>query len=738
MIDHIAELVRTICRNRAEIYPLKNILYAKLVTFGGLKNVSFDSELNVAGALPLSHYCLNFIPSGGNKNNSINIIDKYLFDFVKKEIDNINLNVRNEYIDTEMAKVSKNKESVLEQVKADAINQEQLENYITDATPEAIYDNIELIKKLHRGFIFNKNTEYAQYYEKSVYDKTSNNTQFLNIFYDGADGVFASRKIRGKSRPEVEGITVGAIWMSDFNRMSDPLINKNFKNRLFDGYVRRIYPYYNPRINYALNPPEKPTAEEIKNAKDSLADYREWLFKIYRTIKTDTCYRVSEDTTELLRSWYEEVCEPRVQALYKGRTRTLDLNNGILERALMNSEWTILKLLVIMHMLHKPAETQVDDTYLDDAIKFWEEGYKSWQNIIFNKNYTDIDRLVDFFLSRENVDLTKTDIRKECEFDKNFFKFMFENSLSEVIYMLNELGYNLEEYKGRGNTIIYRCRKISSIIPHLMNVSVAKLKTMSDTPTKFEFQELEVKDFIKLIKEKSAFVPCELKNGERKSENNIGNQNTIWLDFDDIKSMEAIKTMFEDYSYIAYTSKNHQQEKHGIVSDRFRLILFTSCLMPDNPEQYKRVMKNLITAYNTDKACSDLARLYWSNPQAEVFVNKGKLFDWRPYDVDYQEAYKMAKTNIIKRGNGRSISDVLFTEEGDRRLKVGQVVPTSRNNELFRIAIFLCHLIKDGELNRQDAVEKMKDIINRMDKTDFGQNEIDRMISIVERWNVEE
>ena len=99
---------------------------------------------------------------------------------------------------------------------------------------------------------------------------------------------------------------------------------------------------------------------------------------------------------------------------------------------------------------------------------------------------------------------------------------------------------------------------------------------MSETPTSFEYSEMEVKDFCKLIKEKTAFVAGELKDGKRKKENYIGNQNTIWLDFDDIKSMEGIKALFEDYSYIAYTSKNHQKEKNGVVGDRFRLILFFS------------------------------------------------------------------------------------------------------------------------------------------------------------------
>ena len=398
MINHIAECIRTVCKNHTEIYPIKNMLYAKMVTLAGLKNVKFDSVLNVMGESPLSHYALNFVPSGGNKNNSINAIDKYLFDFVKDEIENINKGIKADYVTNELSKVKKDIELAEKNIKEDAESQEQLQFYINDATPEAIYDNIELIKKLGKGFLFSKNTEYAQYYEKSVYDKTSNNSKFLDIFYDASDGVFASRKIRGKTRPEINGITVASAWMSDFTRMKDSLVNTNFKNRLIDGYVRRIYPYYDPRINYTLNPPQKATTDDIIQAKRDLKDYRDLIYKTYNDIKFGTVYQVTQGTIDILQDWHEEVCMDRARELYKGRNRQLDLNNAILEKSLSNAIWTVLKLLVIMHMINEPTKIDVDDTYLDEAIRFWEEGYKSWQNIIFDKNYTDSFKKVLVFL----------------------------------------------------------------------------------------------------------------------------------------------------------------------------------------------------------------------------------------------------------------------------------------------------------------------------------------------------
>ena len=320
MINHIAECIRTVCKNYTEIYPIKNMLYAKMVTLAGLKNVKFDSVLNVAGECPLSHYALNFVPSGGNKNNSINVIDKYLFDFVKNDIDIINKGIKADYVSNELSKLKKNVDVEIAEksIKEDAETQEQLQFYINDATPEAIYDSVELIKRVGKGFIFSKNTEYAQYYEKAVYDKTSNNSQYLNIFYDGSDGIFASRKIRGKMRPEISGITVSATWMSDFTRMKDSLVFNNFKNRLIDGYVRRIYPYYDPRINYTLNPPQKAKTDDIIQAKKMLNDYRDLLFKTYNDIKFGTVYQVTQGTIDIFQDWHDKTRFPGRQ-LYRRR-----------------------------------------------------------------------------------------------------------------------------------------------------------------------------------------------------------------------------------------------------------------------------------------------------------------------------------------------------------------------------------------------------------------------------------
>ena len=149
-------------------------------------------------------------------------------------------------------------------------------------------------------------------------------------------------------------------------------------------------------------------------------------------------------------------------------------------------------------------------------------------------------------------------------------------------------------------------------------------------------------------------------------------------------------------------------------------------------------MTNIINKYGTDKACKDSARLYWSNPNAEIDINKGKLFDWRPYDREIEQEVKLQVEQMIKppfRG-GNSFRDILFTDEGDRRLKVDSVVIGHRNNELFRIALRLMHLVLNGTIQHEDAIVKIKQIIGNINNKDFKEFEKRRMIEIVEKLEV--
>lgn len=734
LIEEIAKNVKVANHNLIEVFPVKNIIYAKLASLYSLKGVTFDSVINVNGATCLSHYALNFIRSGSNKNTTLTLLDKNVFGFEDSERSKINEKIKENYIDKKMERVKKNKDEAEIEIRDEAENLEFLTKYITDATPEAMYDNAELISKIQKGSINIKMSEFTQYFARSVDDKFSNNGKFLDILYDSYDGVFSSRKIRNKQRQELNNISTNCILFSDFWNMKQANVNKCFKERLKTGYARRFYYYYDPEINYVLNPPEKVTLDDISTAKNKLAILSNELKKRYDSIPVNICYKVPNDVLDLLTEWQENYNKPLATDFYKNGKSYLDINESILETVILSAQWQILKLAVIIHITNNPTDYQISANAMLEAIDFYIDSYSYLTNILNDKDISEVQKIANYFITNENKDITKGDLRSLELWNKNIYSSMLDNIYPDVVLYLSQRGYILETFKGLGNAQIYKCRSVKSLITTPINVSVAKLKYDGATPKSFEFKCLDVQEFIGMIKQRYAFIPCKLKNGKRKAENNIGSQNTIWLDFDDGKYFEEVKALLKDYSYIAYTSKSHQISKNDKISDRFRIILLTKTLMPSEEKEFKIIMKNLINMYGADTACSDRARLYWSNPKSEVFINSGELFDFRPFEKDVEEEFKVIRPYLEEKATPSvwaDLNDVILTDVGDDILGVNRIQKGCRNEQLFRISYWLKSLVCENKLDHEKAITKLDDIIDRMDKTDFKNSEIERMRKIV-------
>ena len=739
LMQSITNNIRKACGNVVEDTPIRNVFYAKWAGLLTLKGVKFNSIDNSNGEIFANCYCLNVVPSGGNKNVMFNYIENSLLPFEQEYIDRKNEKYKQMYISNQTNKMQSTRKKVdydnlEQQLSNDFENEYKLIREVPDATPEALYDMSEVIEKLGQGAINIKNTEFVRYFTNSVNDKFSINKLFLDVLYDAYDGEYKARLIKGKQRKSKENICTNVMFTGAYGKLSDGKVKAEFKDRLLDGYARRFLYYFNPTLNYVLNPPEMIDVEEKLEAKNKLKELQEDLKARFECIPENFVYEISNDLISVNNEWYRTECLQMAKDLYKGCNRELDTNDKIFELYLSNMRWLVLKLSVIIHSLYMPNEKFVNLNCLLYAQDVVMDSYDNLQKLVLKQNDTIVDKFVSFFINNSSRDIYKVDLRNQGLLSNQSFKERFENLYPEIKVSLLKEGYSLSTFKGSGNSLIYRCEKIEGIIPYQMNISVAKLKKMEEVPTKFEFMQIDTNEFEKLIKQKTAFVAGELRDGKRKKENYIGNQNTIWLDFDDIKSMGAIQAIFEDYSYVAYTSKNHQKEKNGLVGDRFRLILFTKCELPIEIERYTRIMKNIIERYGSDNACSDCSRLYWSNPSAEVYMNKGKLFDWRPYDVDLDELYECKKTQIIRANiKGNTIADVLFTPEGDLRLGFDKVYVGNRNKGLFHCATFLRNLVLDGALEHNQAIVKIKDLINRTESKDFKEYEKRRMIEIVEK-----
>ena len=126
------------------------------------------------------------------------------------------------------------------------------------------------------------------------------------------------------------------------------------------------------------------------------------------------------------------------------------------------------------------------------------------------------------------------------------------------------------------------------------------------------------------------------KDEYRDAQNAMQGAELIILDYDVGVTLGDAVEAFSSFIGIIATTRNHQKEKHGVICDRFRVILPTRKPVMLEVQEFKKMMGDVINHYGTDKACQNISRMYYGYPEAEVFTLDGcQLFDWESF---YQTA----------------------------------------------------------------------------------------------------
>lgn len=100
------------------------------------------------------------------------------------------------------------------------------------------------------------------------------------------------------------------------------------------------------------------------------------------------------------------------------------------------------------------------------------------------------------------------------------------------------------------------------------------------------------------------------KDGRRKASNFLFSDVCV-LDFDDGQmTLREAQKVFCDQIHILGTTRSHQKEKQGIISDRFRVVIPWERRITDSKE-YRYNMEKVVRDYPADSQCVDAARLYF-------------------------------------------------------------------------------------------------------------------------------
>jgi len=160
------------------------------------------------------------------------------------------------------------------------------------------------------------------------------------------------------------------------------------------------------------------------------------------------------------------------------------------------------------------------------------------------------------------------------------------------------------------------------------------------------------------------------------------------LDYDDGLTVADALSMFGQYVGFIATTKSHRKEKNGVICDRFRVIIPVRSPITLGVEDYKAMMKEVINHYGGDRACCNIARMYYGSLGAEVlFLDGCRLFDWKPFyqSAQDQERQRQQQQQRAKQHVPQDRKAIVWRKAVETYMQ-RNFVTGARNITLFKVA----------------------------------------------------
>lgn len=161
-----------------------------------------------------------------------------------------------------------------------------------------------------------------------------------------------------------------------------------------------------------------------------------------------------------------------------------------------------------------------------------------------------------------------------------------------------------------------------------MSFFVSKSRDESFDPRRqgsFDVRHCKTMHDVASIVVKNCWSPISWNGGLRKGDNFL-EAGLCALDFDSPNySLRQCITDHRGFIHLIGTTKSHQKEKRGVVCDRFRLVIpFMEVV--NKSADYKSAISHAILKYQSDEACSDLARFYYPCKEIVSLSEDGQSF----------------------------------------------------------------------------------------------------------------
>lgn len=463
-----------------------------------------------------------------------------------------------------------------------------------------------------------------------------------------------------------------------------------FYSQLQAGYARRLFYGEGIKQNKKFKSGKEFREDLLKgNSDKTLQDLSDSLGILSNLQYYDKTLLLGDAEEELLYD-YQLYCEQRAESLSDEATEALS------KAELSTRHWKALKLAGAYAFCEK--SNTVERRHLLAAFKLAEDSGQSFRKIMYRD--PDFVKLAKY-ISKAGKPLTYAALAEVLP----FFKDKQKQATEYLITLASAWGYD--------NGIAIKSFEINKI-PFLegqrleeTNLDKIIISTSNDISNNYQNQEIPWTKINRLGKANGLhwcthhFMPDtahpELGN-HRSQKYVIPAFNLLALDIDGNCSIESAQEILKNYTYCIYTTKSHTE-----ATPRFRIILPMKYKLFLNKDDYSIFMQNIFDTLpfvGIDAQTKDIARKWLTN-DGQVFMNKGELFDPRPFIPDTAQD-RERKEKIKQYGDIDNITR-WFLE----RIKEG-----NRNCQLFRYGMML----KDQGYDINEVESRILGLNAKLDK----------------------
>jgi hypothetical protein len=578
-------------------------------------------------------YGLVFMPSGEGKDFVGVFIDKTLMKpFYDKFDSDVNAYKERRYREIEEKAITIEDKKARAEYERKAKSEVRIPTPVfSDCTPEGLIFLREAFKNAGFGGTYLKQSEFADYITTQNYARLESLSIIKDIYEFGdSNPKIIKNEVQFSS---IRGVPSNAM----FNTSLSGLFTSQYKSTVADffnrGFGRRAFvlcPHIETPDIEGIDLEMIAKQKILEKQELSVRDEGKYIGKIQHLLATliqNSSYVLSKEA-DILLYIYKKINRYRA-------SKVIGAENEALHAEIKTRDTKVLRLAGVLSIFENPSSTEIDVRFVEQAIYITEVFGNQFANMITAQLGSDSDRLFNYLFQNLNKWISTGELRSQYFVNKDYFKQWLESVKEYIDEKATNEGLVFEERKLIRNGTNYRLTKLRDTNLDEISISVT-IKEIPDfdgsKATKFDHKIVSFQDIPKFANSKFGYSNLWWNSNYRKTENYIPEVNLIILDIDGNWALEEAKKFIKEKGITALitTTKSHQKEKNGTVSDRFRIFIPLSNVFSGTSDEYTKLLGVINDEFLDKKAdvkAFDGAHFYFGNPEGEVWLHEGKLFD---------------------------------------------------------------------------------------------------------------